>query len=233
VIAQGALRALLRDQPVSDANAVPKPDADGWWERAVGSYLSSFWGVEATLTVDDGVPSVNVEGGLVASEDGERSYLRRDADGIVRGIDGPFDGFEVTIERGPDGTATRFYGGVYPFRFDRVGDVAPLTEVDEQADVVGRWGGTVQSPLGPLPVALNVAGERRATVTALAAQDAPVEQFNASAGRLAGQFDTSLPGFGEFRVFLRLQASQGRLAGRVYARGDFGEVPMKAELARQ
>lgn len=233
VIAQGALRSLLGQEAVSEPETIPAREADGEWERAVGSYVSTFWSVEATLTVDDGVPSVNVEGGVVASEGGERSYLRRGADGMVRGVDGAFDGFEVTFEHGPDGKATKFYGGVYPFRFDRVGDVEPPTEIDEGADVMGRWNGTVQSPLGPVPVEINVSGERRATATALAAQDAVVEEFSAARGRVEGHFDTSLPGFGEIRIFLRLHASQGKLCGRAYARGDFGEVPMKAELTRE
>ncbi len=233
VIGRAALRSLLGERVVLEPEAIPAGDADGEWERAAGSYHSSFWGIEATVTVEDGAPSVTMEGGIVAGAEGERSYLRRDEAGIVRGVGGPFDGFELTFEYGAGGKATTLYGGVYPFRFDRVGDVAPPTEIDEEADVVGRWSGTVQSPLGPVPVEINVADERRATATALAAQDAALEEFSAARGRVEGHLDTSLPGFGDLRIFLRLQASGGRLVGRAYARGDFGEVPMKAELTRQ
>jgi hypothetical protein len=60
-----------------------------------------------------------------------------------------------------------------------------------------------------------------------------VEDFSAARGRVEGHFDTSLPGFGEIRIFLRLHAAERKLGGRVYARGDFGEVSMKAELTRQ
>ena len=60
VIGRGALRALL-DEPVTlGPGAVPPPGADGEWDRAVGSYVSTFWSVEATLTIDGGVPWVRV-----------------------------------------------------------------------------------------------------------------------------------------------------------------------------
>lgn len=131
-------------------------------------------------------------------------------------------------------TNARFYGGIYPFRFDRRGEAAAPTEVvvDEDADLIGRWSGTVVSPLGPLPTTIAITDSARATVTALSARDAAVQEFSAALGRVGGHFDVTVPGFGDFRVFLRLTVSAGKLQGQAYARGSFAEFPMSTVLTR-
>ena len=231
VVAGAALRSLLGDDRRFGSQDVGQ-GASALETAVPGRYVSNFWGVEANVRLDGGLPAVDVQGGIVASIEGERSYLIRGEDGALCGYDGPFDGFDVTFEPGAGGETARFYGGLYPWRFDRQGDVMPLLPVDEEADLKGRWIGTIDSPLGPVPVRLYVADGSRATVTALAAQDAALVESRAERGRVSGYLDTSLPAFGEFRVFFRLAAVGEGLRGRVYARGDFGEVPMPVELSR-
>jgi hypothetical protein len=59
-----------------------------------------------------------------------------------------------------------------------------------------------------------------------------VEEFRADDGVISGHFELVVPGFGDFRVFLRLAVDGGALRGRVYARGALGEFPMRAEFTR-
>jgi hypothetical protein len=236
VIANAALHALLGDYEPSPLTDPARRATSGQWEGMTGRYLSTFWGIEATLVIQDGLPLLNFEGAsFIASEEAESSHLLQDEDGIVWGVDGPFDGFELNFEHDAAGRATRFYGGVYPFRFDREGDLVPAAalRLDEEAELIGGWRGTIVSPLGAVPMTLQIVDSHSATATALAAQDAAVQGFSAERGRVVGYLDTSLPGFGDFRVFLRLNALRRVLQGRVYARGAFGEASMKAELTRE
>jgi len=226
VIANAALRALLGEPLVAEAPRAKGED----WPRFSGRYASSFWGIDSVLTVDGGAPAVSFEGAFSWRDEGEVSRLYREG-GVVRAIDGPFAGFDLSFSA-PPGAPPSFFGGLYPFRFDRVADVPrPPGPVDESADLAGAWRGTVRSPLGPVPVSLVIGGGSVA-VSALSAHDAPLEELAIGRGRLTGRFDASVPGLGDFRVFLRLVAVDGKLAGKAYARYAFGEVPMPVELER-
>jgi CubicO group peptidase (beta-lactamase class C family) len=232
VIASTALRLLVGDDDVAPTQDREPPIEE--WARITGLYKSTYWDIEGQVTVQDGSPIVHIYHGLLVGPGGANSRLERLGDGVYRALDGMFDGFDLTFEFGDDGKAARFYGGVYPFQFERQGDVAPVAEpvVDETVNLVGRWVGTVASPLGPLPVSLAVTDGSAATVTALSAREAAVEEFSAANGRVSGSFDVTVPGFGDFRIFLRLSATAGKLRGHVHARAAFGEFPMSAEMAR-
>jgi len=226
VIGSAALRALVGGPLVGEAPHVAGED----WSPYAGRYASSFWGIDSVLTVDGGATTVSFEGAFSWRDEGEVSRLYRE-NGVVRAVDGPFAGFDLAFETAPDG-APRFFGGLYPFRFDRVADVPrPPGPVDESADLAGAWSGTVRSPLGPVPVSLVISGGSVA-VSALSAHDAPLEELAIGRGRLTGHLDASVPGLGDFRVFLRLAAVDGKLAGKAYARGAVGEAPMPVELSR-
>jgi len=226
VIGSAALRALVGEPLVREA----RPQVEQDWSCYGGRYVSNFWGIESVLTMKDGTPSATFEGAFSSRDEGEESRLTRE-DGVVRAVDGPFAGFDLSFTVGSDGTP-RFYGGLYLFRFDRVADVAAAHgPVDEQAALSGAWAGTARSPLGPVPVSLAIAGVT-AKVSGLSAHDEPIEELVIGRGRLAGAFDVAVPNLGRFRVFLRLAAVDGKLAGKAYARGDFGETPMPTELER-
>jgi hypothetical protein len=42
-----------------------------------------------------------------------------------------------------------------------------------------------------------------------------------------------MPGFGDFRVFVKVAVDGSGLRGEAYARGALGEFPMRVELARE
>jgi CubicO group peptidase (beta-lactamase class C family) len=234
VIAGAALRLLAGDYRPYDRAALQSSPVQEDWGRITGSYLSTYWDVEAALTIEDGALVLTATGPFLVSNGDAKSYLEPVGEGVFRAHDGAFDGFELAFEYGDDGKAARFYGGVYPFRFERTGDIATAQQltVDEEAALVGRWSGIVSSPLGPLPVSLDVEADR-AKASVLSAQGVAVEDLRAKGGRISGHFGLAVPSLGEFHVFLRLAAHGGRLGGRVYARGAFGEVPMRAEFSRE
>ena len=226
VIGRAAMRLLLGE----DESKLPAPPlAEA--ERLTGRYHTNFWGYIADLTTIDGAPQIEVvSGGLLAAAD-RPSTLSKAGDGRYLANEGFFDGFELAFSFGPDGRATSFAGGVYPFRFDRVGDVPPPDVIDEDADVTGGWRGTAESPLGSVPLTLAIVTDG-ATISALSAHDAPVEAFFSERGRVEGHFEVSLPSLGEFTVFLRLHAAGGMLRGSAIAQGAFGESSMPVELER-
>ncbi len=227
VIGSAALRALVGGPLVGEALRTTGAD----WSPYAGRYASSFWGIDSVLTVDGGATTVSFEGAFSSRDEGEVSRLYRE-NAVVRAVDGPFVGFDLAFDAAPDGTP-RFSGGLYPFRFDRVAEVPkPPGPVDESADLTGAWSGTIRSPLGPVPVSL-VIGDGSVAVSALSVHDAPLEELTIGRGRLTGHVDASVPGLGDFRVFLRLAAVDGKLAGKAYARGAIGEAPMAAELERE
>ncbi len=233
VVANAALRTLLGDYHALDL-ADLRRQADADWSGIAGRYVSNYWSIDATISAADGLAVANVEGAIVATEGGERSYLEFQEPNVARAHGGPFDGFDLGFEPGDGNTAPRFYGGLYATRYDWQGEAPSASElsVDVTADVVGEWSGSVASPLGPLPMTLGISDAQSAIVTTLSVAKEPVAEFSAKKGHVHGSAQVSLPGFGEFDIFLRLRASQGKLVGRVYARGAFGEVPMRAELIR-
>lgn len=226
VIGNAALRCLLGEGAPS---AAPASSEDH--ELLTGRYVSNVWGYVADLTMEGGVPCIEVVSGWLLASSEPPSLLSKLADDRYLARGGFFDGFELSFAFGDDGKATSFAGGLYAFRFDRQGDVPAAGTVDESADLSGAWSGAVTSPMGPVPVALAISAEG-ANVSALSANDAALDAFVAERGRLKGQFDVSVPGLGDFRVFLRLHASGGKLRGNAYAQGAFGEVAMPAELRR-
>lgn len=199
--------------------------------RIAGRYVSNFWGYIADASEVDGELSIQVVGGGLTAGGERPSVLTPADDGVYRAHGGFFDGFDLAFVFGPHENAVSFAGGLYAFRFDRQGDVPPEDAIDKAADLAGSWSGAVTSPMGPVPIEIEVA-ESVATVTVLSAQNAAVERVSIGRGHLDGQFDVSVPGLGEFVVYLRLYASGGELRGNAYAQGVFGEIAMPAELAR-
>src|SRR5207237_103842 len=92
--------------------------------------------------------------------------------GRWRADGGMFDGCELDFETTADGRP-RFYGGLYPFEFVADDDVnvnvvtLPV-EVDETGELTGAWAGTTDTPLGPIPLELDVDTARhRVTITVM------------------------------------------------------------------
>jgi CubicO group peptidase (beta-lactamase class C family) len=221
VIPNTALRLLAGDYEQCDLNELRRDPPPIEWTRVTGRYL--WEDSDAALAIEDGVLALDVEG--------EKSFLEPLSDGLFRAHDGMFDGSEVTFEYGEDGKAARFY--VVIWRADRQGDVVPAVELaaGEKVDIAGRWSGTCASPLGLLPAALEIEDDG-AKVSVFSAQNVAVEEFRAGDGGISGQFGLAVPGFGDFRVFLKLAVGDGALRGRVYARGTLGEFPMRVEFTR-
>ena len=203
-------------------------------QRLAGRYGSTYWDIKADITIEGGQAWLTVTGGLVVSAEHPKSSLFQGGDGVFLARGGMFDGFELTFDVGTDPSVVSFYGGVYPLRFDRQGDVVPVAELarDEAAELVGSWSGTAATPLGPMLVRLEIVDATRGTVDTPFAQKVAIQEFAAEAGRVSGQFVVTAPGIGEMQLFLRLQAAGGKLQGPVYTRGWFGEVPMATELSR-
>jgi hypothetical protein len=158
------------------------------------------------------------------------SYLERIGEGRFRVHDGGFGGWELTFEFAANGSANSFVGGVYPFLFRRSGDVPPAAT---DADLAGRWAGIVSSPMGPVPVILDIMDAERGSVTALSARGAELQDFSARNGHLSGYFEVAVGDLGDWTVFLRLASIGGKLQGRAYARGGIAEMPMDVELCRE
>jgi hypothetical protein len=231
VVARSALETLLGERPsiLGEPPAGALPDA---WPRLQGRYASTFWGVEAVVREIDGAPVADIQGGIVGGGPVTRSRLVFGEDGVARCHDGPFHGFELAFVPGRGDEPPRFYGGLYPYTFAWKSSVPEDPPIDEGADLQGGWAGTVASPLGAVPVTLTI-GDAGATISVLSARDEPVQDYRGERGRIFGHVDVSVPGLGDFRVFLRLQAAGQQLRGQIHARGDFGELAMRAKLARE
>jgi hypothetical protein len=79
-----------------------------------------------------------------------------------------------------------------------------------------------------------IEGDGTAKVSTPFAQDSPVVEPLAERGLVEGEFELNIPGAGAARMFLRMRAVPGdRLAGKVYARMDLGEVSMQMEMTRE
>lgn len=214
VIANTALRALV-NQPNRRTLAV---------SLAPGVYRSTFWDIVLEARLDGTLTTTE---GLVTAPEANISQLHADEhEPLIEGDGGMFHGFDVSIE------GDQIIGGVYPFTFEREGDLAVAVEIDENAELTGTWKGPVKTPLGPLATTLGILSATQATISSPLAPNAPLENFSAEAGRVEGDSKMSVPGIGDFRNFVRLEARGGKLTGTVYARGDLGEVGMPAELER-
>ena len=231
-IVHSALHALAadgRDTPVGtsqDAWRLPPAEC----ERLTGRYISNLW-ARAELRADEGILTLRTEPGGTIDPVESVSYLERIGEGRFRVHDGGFGGWELTFEFAADGNANSFVGGVYPFLFRRSGDVLPAAAQD--ADLAGRWAGIVSSPMGPVPVTLDIMDAERGSVTALSAQRAQLQDFSARNGHLSGYFEVAVGDLGDWTVFLRLASIGGKLQGRAYARSGLGEMPMDVELSRE
>jgi hypothetical protein len=220
-IPNAALRLLVGDYQPCDLDALRREPAPEEWSRVTGRYL--WVDRDVSLAVEEGVLTLDAEG--------EKSYLELLEGDIFRAHDGFFDGFRLAFEYGEDGKAAGFYTGIW--RAHRQGDLVARVEpkIDENADVTGRWSGTCISPMGVLPIVAEI-GADSARVTVLSAQEAGVEEFRSERGRLSGHFQLAMPGFGDFRVFVKVAMDGGGLRGEAYARGALGEFPMRVELTR-
>jgi hypothetical protein len=196
---------------------------------ADGVYASSFWDIEIAVEESDGGLTTRPLSGLVISDGSEPSTLTPVGDRKFAADGGMFNGFEVTV--GEDGA---LYGGLYPYRFARTGDVSVTVEepVDETADLTGAWSGTITTPMGALAIGLEVTGPAGVTINTPFAQGLRLEDALAERGRLSGRFVLTVPTVGDMTMHPRLEVRGGKLKGLVYAQGWFGELPMPAELAK-
>jgi hypothetical protein len=192
-----------------------------------GLYSSNFWDIELAVETTDEVFTARPLSSLVISDGPEPSDLIPVGDAAFTGEGGMLSGFEVTL--GADGS---LYGGPYPYRFTRSGDIpAPADEpLDETPHLAGVWRGTIATPMGALALSLDVAGTTEATISTPFARDLPLEECVAERGRLSGRFTLTVPTVGEMTMYPRLEARAGKLKGPVYAQGWFGELPMRTEL---
>ena len=100
--------------------------------------------------------------------------------------------------------------------------------------LTGVWHGTIDTPIGPLAATLAIDDDGTAKVSTPFGQDLHVVALLAERGLVEGEFDLNIPGAGAARMFLRMRAVPGnRLANKVYARMDLGEVSMQVELTRE
>jgi CubicO group peptidase (beta-lactamase class C family) len=198
-----------------------------------GRYRSTFWDFDVDLRHEEGMATATLAAGLIAPATPSVSRLVPLGGGRFEGAGGMFAGCEIQFEADEAGRPC-FYGGVYPFTFERTGDVpARPGPPDLDLDLRGAWSGTCAGPLGTLPVEIDVA-EHALRVSLLAARRAPAEAARIGAGRVEGELPVSLPGYGDWRLFLRLVGRDGALEGAIHARGAYGElrIPVRLERAR-
>jgi CubicO group peptidase (beta-lactamase class C family) len=227
VIANTVLGILADAPPSASATVAPGHPS------CAGTYRSTYWDIEADLNVDGDTPAITVAPGLVVSDPGETSRLYPLGDSFFRGEGGMFHGFEVSLREEAKGYTLS--GGLYPFTFERIGDVENRLEpvADESADLAGDWRGTIETPLGPLALELTVEGPAKARASTPFARDLELEECAAGAGRISGRFTLTVPTVGELILHPRLVAHEGGLEGTVYGWGAFGELPFPAHLEKQ
>ena len=145
-----------------------------------------------------------------------------------------FDGCELDFETTAV-AGTRFYGGLYPFEFIADADVNVITlpvEVDETGELDGAWFGSTDTPIGPIPLELDVAATRHhvtITVMGTAGADPNAETRR---GWIRADFDLETVGFGPLTAFARLGLVDDRLEGLLYVRTDDGEFTFPTVLSR-
>jgi CubicO group peptidase (beta-lactamase class C family) len=223
-----AALCCLTGEPLERAPAPPGSPAGSPPE---GRYRSTFWSIDVDLRGEGGAATASVAAGLVAPATPAVSRLVPLGGQRFEGAGGMFAGCE--LEFGVDETGRPcFYGGVYPFTFERTGDVPPPPgPPDSRLDPNGAWSGRCESPLGPVPVEIEVAGGAfRASL--LTARSHAAETPHVAEGRVEGELSVSLPGLGAWRLFLRLEAHGGALLGLIHARGDSAEIRMPVRLER-
>ena len=230
VIGNGVLATVAGDTPPpGDAPAGRLYAGGGVGSVSDGLYTSSFWDIELAVETRDDITSARPLSGLVVSDGPEPSLLLAAGEATFVGKGGMLGGFEVNV--GADGA---IYGGLYPYRFVRIGDIpATLDEpLDEGADLTGTWRGTITTPMGALALSLEFADGVSVAISTPFGQDLALEECDASAGRLWGRFTLTVPTVGEMIMHPRLEVRAGKLKGPIYAQGWWGELPMPAQLER-
>jgi CubicO group peptidase (beta-lactamase class C family) len=222
-IVRSALEWMLGD---ARPRAVPLGDAI---RPPRGRYRSTYWGLGAEVTEVDGtVILATASSSLGAAASASRLV---EANGRWRADGGMFDGSELDFDITADGR--RFCGGLYPFEFlaDDSPEFTLPTTVDEAGDLTGAWVGTVETPVGPVPIRFDVAS---AGVTA-ALMDATGTDADAEAvaGWIRAQFGFDIAGFGFIEMHARLGLTSDGLEGLLYARHPTGELAMPAVLTRE
>jgi len=222
-IARAALESALGD---ATGRARTGPRAS---HPAIGGYLSTYWGVRADVSEDGGVPVVTFPANAIAFA--ESVSRLTDVGGRWRADGGMFDGFELDFEGTED--ERRFFGGIYSFEFvadDTIAVTLPVA-VDETGDLLGRWAGVMDTPIGPIPLELGVdAG--RVTVGFLGTESVDTDAETAN-GWVRARFAPEVAGFGVLDVFARLGLADGRLEGLLYARHEAGEFTIPTVLDRE
>jgi CubicO group peptidase (beta-lactamase class C family) len=195
----------------------------------VGRYRSTYWGLGAEVVETDGVPTV----AMASSSLGEAANTGRlsEVGGRWRAEGGMFDGCELDFDVTADGR--RFCGGLYPFEFlaDESPVVALPDAVDETGDLSGVWGGTIDTPVGPVPIRIEV--ETTGVTAALMDVAGADPRAVAADGWIRARFAFEIAGFGAIEMIMRLGLTSAGLEGLVYARHPTGELAMPVVLARE
>jgi hypothetical protein len=146
---------------------------------------------------------------------------------------GMFDGCELDFEG--TGADRRFFGGLYAFEFepDETRVVTLPAEVDAAGELAGTWHGTLDSPIGAVPLIIAVDARNQVVTIAALGAEAADDQADALAGWIRARFELEIVGFGPITLFARLGLTGGVLEGLLYARtDDGGELCFPATLAR-
>lgn len=197
-----------------------------------GKYRSTYWGLTASVGTDDGVPLVSTSPNALAFA-ASTGRLTQEGD-RWRADGGMFDGCELDFETaGEDGP--RFYGGLYPFEFVADDDVKIVTlpvEVDESGELNGAWAGTTDTPLGSIPLELEVdTAQHRVAITVMGTGGAdPAAETRR--GWIRAQFDLDIAGFGPLTAFARLGLVDDRFEGLLYIRTVDGEFCFPTLMSR-
>jgi CubicO group peptidase (beta-lactamase class C family) len=195
---------------------------------ALGGYKSTYWGVRADVTEAAGEPVVTVPASMITFA--ESASLLAEVGGRWRADGGMFDGFELDFEG--TGGDRRFFGGVYAFEFV-ADDTTPVTlpiAVDETGDLGGRWSGAMDTPIGALPLELDVDAPAATVTIALLGVEARDTDADAANGWIRARFELDIIGFGPVEVFARLGRTEARLEGLIYVRHGSGEFVIPAVL---
>jgi CubicO group peptidase (beta-lactamase class C family) len=197
-----------------------------------GGYRSTYWAVTASVDAAAGDPVVRTAPNALAFA--ESTGRLTPEDGRWRADGGMFDGCELDFETTAE-AAARFYGGLYPFEFiadDEVNVITLPLRVDETGELDGAWAGSTDTPIGPIPLELDVAATRHhvtITVMGTAGADPHAETRR---GWIRAEFDLEIVGFGALTAFARFGLVDDRLEGLLYVRSDDGEFTFPKLLSR-
>ena len=178
----------------------------------------------------NGAPTLTVEANAVAF--GDSIGTLTEVDGRWRVDGGMFDGWELDFD-GTDGDR-RFCGGVYPFEF--VADETPVaaalpSEVDVHGRIGGAWAGSLDTPLGTIPIELTVEPADGTVVVDVMGTNARDDHADVGGGWIHARVEVDAAGFGAVTLLVRLGSTDGGLRGLLWARNaSIGEIRMLAAL---